>query len=112
MKRLVDDLASDNVKVIFDPVNYLNINNYQHQDEMINAIFSLLGDKICILHAKDFVVENAEFKMVRPTEGMLNYKLIFEKLKEFNLDIPIICEEINEDEASVAFENLEKIWRN
>ena len=28
MKRLIDDLDSDNVKVIFDPVNYLNINNY------------------------------------------------------------------------------------
>ena len=36
MKRLVDDLDSDNVKVIFDPVNYLNLNNYQNQDEMIN----------------------------------------------------------------------------
>lgn len=112
MKRLVDDLDSDNVKVIFDPVNYLNINNYQNQDEMINDIFTLLSDKICVLHAKDFVVENGEFKPVKPTEGMLNYKLIFEKMKEHNLDIPIICEEINEDEAQVAFKNLEKLWRN
>ena len=28
MKRLIDDLNSDCVKVIFDPVNLLNINNY------------------------------------------------------------------------------------
>ena len=112
MKRLVDDLNSRNVKVIFDPVNYLNINNYQKQDEMINDIFTLLSDKICVLHAKDFVVEDGEFKMVKPTEGMLNYELIFKNMKEHNLDIPIICEEINEDEARVAFENLEKIWRN
>ena len=112
MKRLVDDLNSDNVKVIFDPVNYLNINNYQNQDEMINDIFELLSDKICVLHAKDFVVENGEFKMTKPTEGMLNYQLIFEKMKDHNLDIPIICEEINEDEASIAFEKLEKLWNN
>ena len=57
-------------------------------------------------------MENGEFKMVKPTEGMLNYKLIFEKMKEHNLDIPIIYEEINEDEARVAFENLEKLWRD
>ena len=112
MKRLIDDLDSDKVKVIFDPVNYLNINNYRNQNEMINDIFSLMYDKICVLHAKDFVIENGEFKMVKPIEGMLNYKLIFEKMKEYNLDIPIICEEINEDEASVAFERLEKLWNN
>ena len=28
MRRLIDDLNSDNTKVIFDPVNYLNIDNY------------------------------------------------------------------------------------
>lgn len=111
MKRLVDDLNSDNVKVIFDPVNYLNINNYQTQNDMINDIFSLLGDKICVLHAKDFTVENGEFKMAKPTEGMLNYKLIFEKMSEYNLDIPIICEEINEDEAVIAFDKLESLRR-
>ena len=112
MKRLIDDLNSDNVKVIFDPVNYLNIDNYKEQDKMINDIFSLLSDKICAIHAKDFVVENGEFKSVKPTEGLLNYKLIFNKMKENNLDIPIICEEINEDEAQAAFKNLEKLWRN
>lgn len=112
MKRLVDDLNSDNVKVIFDPVNYLNIDNYMKQDKMINDMFSLLSDKICVLHAKDFTVENGEFKTVKQTEGLLNYQLIFQKMKEHNLDIPIICEEINEEEASVAFNKLEKIWRN
>lgn len=112
MKRLINDLASDNVMVIFDPVNYLNINNYQNQNDMINDMYSLLSDKLCVIHAKDFVVENGEFKMAKPAEGMLNYKLIFEKMKEHNLDIPIICEEINEEEASIAFEKLEKLWRN
>ena len=32
-------------------------------------------------------------------------------MKEHNLDIPIICEEINEEEASIAFEKMEKLWR-
>lgn len=112
MKRLVDDLKSDNVKVIFDPVNYLNIGNYKAQDEMINDMFDLLADKICVLHAKDFLVKNGEFKMVKPTEGMLNYELIFKKIKKHNINIPIICEEINEDEAVAAFKKLEKLWRN
>ena len=109
MKRLVDDLNSDNVRVIFDPVNFLNINNYKNQDEIINDAFDLLNDKICVIHAKDFVVEKGVFKAAKPTEGMLNYNLIFEKMKEYNLDIPIICEEITDSDAVVAFKRLEKI---
>ena len=109
MKRLVDDLNSDNVKVIFDPVNYLNIHNYQKQDEIINDTFDLLGGKICVIHAKDFTVKDGVFKAVKPSDGLLNYKLIFEKMKEYNLDIPIICEEITDSDAVVAFRNLEKM---
>lgn len=111
MKRLVDELNHDNVKVIFDPVNYLNINNYKEQDKMINEVFELLADRLCVLHAKDFSVENGEFKAEKPTDGMLNYKLIFQKMREHDLDIPIICEEINETDAVIAFEKLEKIRR-
>lgn len=106
MKRLIDDINSENIKVIFDPVNYLNKDNYNKQDDIINEIFDLLADKICVLHAKDFIIENGEMKMVNPTEGMLNYPLIFRKMREYNLDIPIICEEINEEEASEAFEKM------
>ena len=109
MKRLIDDLNSDSVKVIFDPVNYLNKENYQNQDEMINEIFDLLSDKICVLHAKDFTIKNGEFKSAKPTEGLLNYKLIFEKLEEYNLEIPIICEEINEEDSALIFKKLENI---
>ena len=109
LKRLIDDIGSNNIKAIFDPVNILSIDNYKNQDEIISETFDLLGDRICTVHAKDFCVEDGTFKMVKPTEGLLNYKLIFEKLKENNLDIPIICEEISDTDAKTAFENLKRI---
>ena len=109
MKRLIDELDSNYVKVIFDPVNYLNIDNYKEQDKMIEDMFTLLADKICVLHTKDFIVENGEFKSAKPTEGMLNYALILNKMKEHGLDIPIICEEISEIEAAIAFDKIQKI---
>ncbi|MCR4692539.1 MAG: sugar phosphate isomerase/epimerase [Firmicutes bacterium] len=112
LKRLLDDLNSDNVKVIFDPVNYLNIKNYKNQDEIIRETFDLLWDKICVIHAKDFIFENGEFCFRKPTEGLLNYKLIFEKMKEYNLEIPIICEEISDSDAVIAFRKLDNIWRD
>lgn len=109
MKRLVDDLNSPNVKVIFDPANYININNYAVQDEIIKETFDLLADKICVIHAKDFTVEDGKIKNAGLTEGILNYKLIFEKLKEKDLDIPIICEGMGMEEAVSGLEKLQKL---
>lgn len=109
LSRLVKDLDSEKVKVIFDPCNYITINNYHNQDIMINTMFDLLGDKIAIIHVKDFVVKDGEIKSAIPGEGMLNYKLIFNKLKEYNLNIPLVCEEINETDAVKAFENLKNL---
>lgn len=109
MKRLIDDVDSDNLKVIFDPVNLLNADNYINQDEIIEEMFSLLSSRICAIHAKDFTVENGEFKYAKPTEGMLNYKLIREKMREYNLDIPVITEEINESDAVKALDKIEEM---
>lgn len=109
MNRIVRELNSEYVKVIFDPANYLNINNYKEQDKMINDMFALLSDKIAVMHAKDFVVENASLKPTRLGEGLLNYKLIFENMKKYNMDIPIISEEMPDEEAAAGFKRLEKM---
>lgn len=109
MARLINDLNADNVKVIFDPVNYINIDNYMHQDEMINTMFDLLSEKIEVVHVKDFIIKDGNLCMIDPGEGLLNYELIFKRMKENNIDVPMICEEIDEVKAQLAFEKLENI---
>ena len=106
MARLMKDVDSDHIKSIFDPYNLITIDNYTQQDKMINDMFDLVGEKIVAIHAKDFVVENGKIQRVIPGKGMLNYKLIFQKMKEKNLDIPIICESINDIDAQEAFDIL------
>jgi len=109
MARLVNDLNCDNVKVIFDPVNYINSENYMKQDDIINKTFELMADKLAVIHAKDFTVKDGKLAGAIPGEGELNYSLIFKLMKEYNLDIPVICEEIDEVKAAAAFNTLEKI---
>jgi len=109
MARLMKDVNSDNIRVIFDPCNLINTDNYKNQDEIINKVFDLLSDKLTVLHAKDFIIENGEMKSVHPGMGLLNYELIFKRMKEKGLDIPIICEEIDEIKALEAFERLKKL---
>lgn len=112
MARLMNDVNSDNIKVIFDPYNLITIENYMNQDEMITNMFDLVGDKIVAIHAKDFLVVDEELQRVIPGEGLLNYRLIFQKMKEKNLDVPIICEGIDDESAVKAFENLNDIQKS
>lgn len=107
MKRLVDDLNSENVKVIFDPINYLNDSNIDKQDEMIDEFFELFSDKICAIHLKDFVFENGKREGVYPCSGELNHKKIFGYLKKINPDIPVVLEGTDENMLSAVKESTE-----
>lgn len=109
LARLVKDIDSDNMKVIFDPVNYITADNYKDQDKMITQMFDLLADKIVSIHAKDFVIEDGAVKMVLPGEGMLNYRLIFDLLEKNGMDIPIISESIPHENAKIGLDNLERL---
>ncbi|MCR4693552.1 MAG: sugar phosphate isomerase/epimerase, partial [Firmicutes bacterium] len=99
----------NNIKVIFDPVNYLDINNYKNQDAIIEEAFGLFADKMCVIHAKDFCIKNEKIKVVSAMEGLLDYELIFKKMSEHNMDIPIICEETDFESAKRAFIKMENL---
>ena len=109
MRRLLNDIASNKAKVIFDPVNYLDVNNYKNQDAIIGEAFDLFADRMCAIHAKDFHIENDRFKVVTAMEGLLNYELIFKKMREHNVDIPIISEETDLESAKRAFIKMENL---
>ena len=108
MKRLVDDLNSPNVRVIFDPVNYINTDNYEKQDEIICTHFDLLGEKTKLLHLKDFKLVDGKVTYEYPCDGMLNKDLIWEKLKQYNPEIAVILEEVKEDRLPVVKSAVEK----
>lgn len=110
MKRLVDDLNSPNVRVIFDPVNYINISNYEHQDEIINTHFDLLGNLTRALHLKDFKLEDGKTVYESPCDGMLNKALIWERLKEFHPEIPVILEETKENTLPKVKADVERTF--
>lgn len=112
LKRLVDDLDSDNVRVIFDIGGYLTPDTYMNQDQIINDMFDLLADKICALHIKDYVIENSKFKGVIPTQGIINYKLIADKLVEHGLDVPLISEERGIADAVIGLESINKLMED
>ncbi|MEH7304627.1 sugar phosphate isomerase/epimerase family protein [Neobacillus drentensis] len=92
MKCLLDIIDSHNLQVIFDPVNLLSIDNYINQEEIFEEAFELLGDRMVIFHAKDFIVEGSSLIQVPVGQGLLNYDKLFALIKHKKPFINILIE--------------------
>jgi L-ribulose-5-phosphate 3-epimerase len=105
MKRLLDSINSKNLQVILDPVNLLTIETYQNQEEIFQEAMDLFGERVVILHAKDFIIENNQLVPTAVGKGLLNYKYIIEEIKKKKPFINILLEETKEPfiDQSIAF---------
>jgi sugar phosphate isomerase/epimerase len=92
LRRLVDSVNSPNVRVIYDPVNLLWSTNHTRQTEILATAHALLGDRIRVVHAKDFVVEGPQFQERSAGEGQLDYPAVIRWLKAQPKSIPVILE--------------------
>lgn len=105
LRRLLDHIDSPNVQVIFDPANFLDPDNYHRQEEIFQEAMDILGDRMVIMHAKDFVIEDGWIKMVPVGTGVLNYDAIFKLIKPKKPFINVLLENTREPyiNDSIAF---------
>lgn len=92
MKKVLDAVDSNNIQVIFDPVNLLHIGNYAQSQSIIDQAFELYGDRIVLIHAKDFVIHEGHLKQVAIGEGLMDYQYLGAILKERKPSIDVIIE--------------------
>src|SRR5690606_30297832 len=105
LKRLLDEVNSNNLQVIFDPVNLMTAQNYIHQDKIIKDAIELIGDRMIIVHCKDFIIEEGKLKFVSPGKGLLNYDLVMSLIKPLKPHIQFLLESTTEPfiDDSIAF---------
>ena len=108
MKKALDILTSDKLKVIFDPVNYLTINNYNKQKEIIKKSFRLFGDKITRIHLKDFIIENNKIKIVPIGQGIFELEFFMNELKKYITDIDILLENSTIETVKKSINSIKK----
>lgn len=106
MKRLIDDINSPKLGVILDISNIVSIENYRNQDSIINSAFDVLGEKIRVIHLKDFCISGNEKKFAKVCCGQLNIKLLFNRISEMNKKPQIILDETPLSDYSAAKERL------
>jgi sugar phosphate isomerase/epimerase len=82
MHQVLTAVASNNLQVIFDPVNLLDATNWQRQDDVFREAFELFGDRIQVLHAKDVVLTDGVPRVVPVGQGCVNYRLVIDLLRQ------------------------------
>ena len=77
-RRVLDAIDSPNLQIILDPVNLLDISNYENQIEIVDEAIELLA----VVHLKDYVVSDEGLKSVAAGTGQMNYDSILKFIRE------------------------------
>ena len=81
-RRVLDEIGSPNLQIIFDPVNMLNIENYRNRQEVIEEAIDLLGPDIAMVHLKDFTVTEKGLRSTGCGLGEMDYTAVLKFMKE------------------------------
>ena len=83
-RRVLDEIGSHNLQVLFDPVNMLDLDNVDRRDTLFAEALELLGPDIAMIHLKDFVRTPGEgygLKSVGAGTGEMDYSAIMRFVK-------------------------------
>ena len=80
-RKVLDAINSPNLQIILDPVNLLEIWNYQDAKAIIDEAIELLGDDVAMVHIKDYKVEDGKLKSVAAGFGEMDYTSLMKWMK-------------------------------
>lgn len=92
-RRMLDEIDSPNLQIIFDPVNLLDISNYGDRQALIAEAIELLGPDIAVIHLKDCAVRDGKLLSMGCGLGEMDYKPILKFIKEHKPYIHTILED-------------------
>jgi L-ribulose-5-phosphate 3-epimerase len=116
MRRLLDEVGSSSVGVIFDPVNLVPNTGVRSQDAFLDECFAAFGDRIVAVHAKDYRIEEGSCgpKKIHPLPagaGELDWIGVFRRLRAAGKDgVPVLLENAGPAEAPGAIAFLRRAW--
>jgi sugar phosphate isomerase/epimerase len=95
-RRLIDELKSPRLKIIFDPANLFETETVVEQRRIVSSALELLSDDIAMAHAKD---RTSSGQFTAAGTGVLDYPHFFSELKQSSFNGPIITHGLSAVEA-------------
>lgn len=109
-RKVLDTIQSPNLQIIFDPVNLLDICNYENREAIIAEAIEVLGNDIAMVHIKDFVVKDGKLESVAAGTGEMDYSQIIRFIKSQKPYIHVTLENTVPENAVEARKYIQKLW--
>lgn len=92
-RDLLKDMASNRLKVIFDPVNLLSPEEIADQERLWNRCMDCFGGDIAAVHIKGMVLKDGAPVPSGLRESLADWNSIFARLRGLSRDLPVLREE-------------------
>lgn len=111
-RKVLDAIDSPSLQIILDTVNLLNMENHTRMDELVAESIDLFGDRIRILHMKDYrpVEGAADVASMACGTGVMDYTRLIAFAKA-NPGIPMTLEDTVPTNAVAARDHLENVGK-
>ena len=103
-------IQSPNLRIIFDPVNLLAMENLDRREQVLGEAMDALCDYIAMVHLKDYVRKDGKLVSVAAGTGEMDYTEIMRFLKARKPFIQASLENTCNENAVQAREFLEKAY--
>ncbi|WP_379161681.1 sugar phosphate isomerase/epimerase family protein [Paenibacillus sp. sgz5001063] len=109
-RRLLTLVPSNNLQIILDCANLMTVDNYQQQDTVIAEALELLGDRIAVIHLKDFTVRDGQIVILPAGQGLLNFAPLLHYMKYKRPHIQGILESTPEEYVQESTDFLRRLY--
>lgn len=109
-RKVLDAIQSPNLQIIFDPVNLLEIWNYEQRENIIAEAIELLGKDIAMIHIKDFVIKDGKMVSVAAGTGKMDYTQIIKFIKEHKPYVHVTLENTVPENAVESRKYIQDLW--
>lgn len=115
-RRVLDEIGSHNLQILFDPVNLLDITNVDHCNELFQEMFELVGAEITAVHLKDYVHSEDGRQLttigIGAGLGEMDYSGIMRYLKKEKPHIFATLEDSTPKNTAFCAAAMQKAYRN
>ena len=106
-QRMLEAVPSDHLRIILDAVNLLAPDTVGQADAIVEDAIRRLGDKIMMLHMKDYVLQPGKLAACACGTGSMRYERLIRYAQ--SRDLPMTLENTTPENAEAARQYLEAI---
>lgn len=108
--HVIHSIGSRNLRVIFDPVNLLCMENVDDREAIFADAMEKLDEHIAMVHIKDFIRKDGKLVSVAAGTGEMDYTSILRYLKAHKPYVQISLENTCNDNAVTSKELIRQVY--